>query len=185
MRSILVRGAASLLLAACGLAQDIQFSEAMLEYRDKEFRLSYPENWRTFGDTDSAGVTITSPEAVTREGSGAMNVAYGAVVSYYYPEGKVNLDKATRQLVEHLQSSNPGMKPGTTPPARVTVDGQKALLTFLSATSSYPGATEVDKLVTVARPKGLFYIVFVAPDKQAAKLQPLFDKMLASVKFTR
>ena len=38
-------------------------------------------------------------------------------------------------------------------------------------------------LVTVARPEGLFYIVFIAPKAEFEKAQPTFEEVLRSVSF--
>jgi hypothetical protein len=41
----------------------------------------------------------------------------------------------------------------------------------------------VDQLVTVARPQGLWYLVFISPQSEARDIQPVFDQMLRSVRF--
>ena len=64
----------------------------------------------------------------------------------------------------------------------IEVDGQPALLNTLNSKSPYGGG-EVDVLVTVARPQGLFYIVFIAPKGEFEKIQPKFEEVLRSVRF--
>ncbi len=66
---------------------------------------------------------------------------------------------------------------------RIQVAGQAALLSTLYSKSPYRDEREVDVLVTVARPQGLFYIVFVATENEFDRVQGTFEKVVASVKF--
>ena len=40
-------------------------------------------------------------------------------------------------------------------------------------------------LLTVSRPEGVFYTVFVAPQQSWAQAQPMFDRVLSSLRFAR
>ena len=64
-----------------------------------------------------------------------------------------------------------------------TVGGTRALITELSSPSPFANETEVDILVTVARPEGLFYLVFITPRGQLNNAQPVFQRMLESIRF--
>jgi hypothetical protein len=57
------------------------------------------------------------------------------------------------------------------------------LLTTLNAPSPYRGEQEVDALVTVARPDGLFYAIFIAPQREFNQVQEIFENVLRSVQF--
>ena len=65
---------------------------------------------------------------------------------------------------------------------KVRVDGQNGLVTMLSSSSPY-GGEEVDALLTVQRPEGLFYMVFIAPRENFNQLQSIFDQMVRSIRF--
>ena len=65
---------------------------------------------------------------------------------------------------------------------RVRVDGSEALITMLETGSPYGGA-ETDALLTVMRPEGLFYMVFIAPQRNFSSLQGAFEQMLNSIRF--
>jgi hypothetical protein len=67
----------------------------------------------------------------------------------------------------------------------IAVDGERALVTELSSDSPFAGETETDLVVTVSRPEGLFYMVLVMPRSQAANAQPVFQRMLESIRFAR
>jgi hypothetical protein len=62
------------------------------------------------------------------------------------------------------------------------VAGQQGLITMLSSSSPFGGA-EVDALLTVQRPEGLFYMVFIAPQQEFSQLQAVFDRMVQSIRF--
>jgi hypothetical protein len=38
-------------------------------------------------------------------------------------------------------------------------------------------------LVTVERPEGLFYMVFIGPESEFRNLQPIYEQMLRTVRF--
>jgi hypothetical protein len=51
--------------------------------------------------------------------------------------------------------------------------------------SAVYGGAETDALLTVARPEGLFYMVFIVPQRNFARLQGAFDQMVNSIRFNR
>ena len=103
-------------------------------------------------------------------------VGYGAILSYYSPqEGRLNLAQATRDLIQRLRAQNPSMQV-TGNSRKANVDGSQALITMLESSSPF-GGTETDVLVTVARPEGLFYMVFIAPQRA---LQPATKRFPAN-----
>ena len=66
---------------------------------------------------------------------------------------------------------------------RIEVAGQPALLSTLNSRSPFAGGQEVDVLATVARPEGLFYVVFIAPQSLFDRVQPTFEDVLRSIRF--
>jgi hypothetical protein len=55
-------------------------------------------------------------------------------------------------------------------------------MTMLSEDSPFGGG-ETDGLATVSRPGGVMYFVFVAPERDYARVEKTFQQMLASVQF--
>jgi len=90
------------------------------------------------------------------------------------------LEQSTERLVAELLRSNPGMQI-TGRQADIRVDGQRAVSTYLSSDSPL-GGRETDWLVTVQRPQGLLFFVFVAPDRDFQTLDGAFQSMLDSVR---
>jgi hypothetical protein len=104
------------------------------------------------------------------------------VLSYYQPQSR-DLAGATNELVGQLQSLDRNLRPAGRQ-RRVRVAGGNGIVTYLSGSSPYGGA-ETDVLLTVARPEGLFYMVFVAPRGDFSQLEGAFQKMLDSIRFRR
>jgi predicted Zn-dependent protease len=137
-------------------------------FEGRSFTLRYPANWRVQRGDKPDAVTIGPRGGVLPEA-----VGYGLQVNYFAGDAGA--------LIRGLEKANPEMR--IAHEARdIEVDGQPAMLNTLDSRSPYGGA-EVDVLVTVVRPQGLFYIVFIAPKAEFERAQPVFEDVLKSVKF--
>jgi hypothetical protein len=146
------------------------------------FAVAYPNGWQLYGDDRSAVVTIAPREGLVRGNRGGIQLGYGAVLSYYRPQSpNANLRSATEELAYQLMQVNPSMRV-TGSPRQARVSGSPALLTTFSSASPY-GGPERDVLLTVARPEGLFYMMFVGPEQAFNQLGPVFEEMLRSIRF--
>jgi hypothetical protein len=125
-------------------------------------------------------------------------LAYGVIVNMYEPRftrnnqqqlqprgygqsSGMSLEEATDRLIEDLRLSNQGMRIIRSP-ENIRVDGQQALSTDLSNESPL-GGRETNWLVTVTRPEGVLFFVFVAPDRDFQDYNHAFRIMLDSVRF--
>lgn len=156
------------------------------ELRGRTFSVSYPGNWEAFGGQQSNSVTIAPRQGIVQAANGGVAVGYGTVLSYYVPEGVRTLDlrRDTADLVNQLRSQNPGTRVASSGSRRVTVGGANGLVTMLEGQSPY-GGRETNALLTVARPEGLFYMVFVAPQRDFNQLESTFSQMIQSIRFAR
>jgi len=153
------------------------------DFRGQTFAVSYPSNWQVFGDPGSSSVTIAPREGLVSQG-GSTQVGYGAILSYFVPETrKADLRSATDDLIHHLKADNPRTVVTSNTPRNVKAGGSNGLVTMLSNSSPF-GGNEVDALLTVLRPSGLFYLVFVAPERNYSQLQDTFQKMTDSLRFS-
>jgi hypothetical protein len=136
------------------------------------------------GDRQANAVTIAPPAGIVEGPAGRTLVGYGLEVNYYSPAGggAVDLNRDTQELIRRLKQTNPDTRTGRETRS-VQVDGQPALLSTLYSRSPYRGEQEMDVLATVARPEGLFYVVFIAPERLFDQVQPTFEDVLRSVKF--
>lgn len=148
-------------------------------FQTDRFTLAYPHGWETFGDRRSRVLTIAPRQGLVQTGSGTVSLGYGAVLSYFTPSAR-SLGPATNELISQLRQANSSMR--ATGQRQVTVAGNPGLLTNMVSASPY-GGTERDVVLTVMRPEGLFYMVFVSPEQSSAQLGDTFNQMLQSIRF--
>ncbi len=146
------------------------------------FRISYPENWRVYGDQASA-VTIAPEGGISQNA-----IAYGAMINVYQPENTgAGLDTNTHELIASLKQSNPDLRlVGRDEDIRVNgVSGKSADLIGSSPIKDSQGSVtrERDWLITFPRKDGsLLYVVFISPDRDFSQLRPTFEQMLKSLR---
>jgi hypothetical protein len=163
-------------------SNDISPALAMRSFEHSQYQISYPENWRVFGDQNSA-VTIAPPSGVSDNA-----VAYGAIVNDYQPEdSNTGLDQATHDLLASLRQANPDLREiGHDETIRVSgVAGKSVDLIGTSPQKDQNGRAlqERDWLVTFQRRDGsLLYLVFIAPDKDFGTMRPAFEQMLKTLR---
>ncbi len=150
------------------------------DFRGQSFAVSYPSNWQVFGDQGASSITIAPKEGVVTQ-NGATQIAYGAILSYFTPDSsQADLRAATDDLIHQLRADNPKLQTGS--PAATRVGGAHGLITTMTNDSPFGGA-ETDALLTILQPQGLFYMVFIAPEKSFST--ETFRQMRESLRFGR
>ncbi|MGE5646683.1 MAG: M48 family metalloprotease [Acidobacteriota bacterium] len=149
----------------------------------QNYSLEYPQDWQGYGDQNSSALTIAPQKGIVQGQNGQTAVGAGIMISYFFPDSGSKLQKATEDLIHHLQSQNPSMQVAQST-RKVKVAGAQALQTGFTSQSPF-GGNENDILVTVERPEGLFYVVFVGPEQSWSQLQPVFDHVLNSIQFSK
>ncbi len=124
-------------------------SGGLREYRGRAFTVSYPGNWETFGDNDSAMVTIAPRSGFIQDSKGGVGIAYGVMVSFATPHSRGNLRQDTSDLIAQLSQSNPSIQTGGNQ-KNVRVGGVSGLVTTLYNQSPL-GGREINMLVTAQR----------------------------------
>jgi hypothetical protein len=161
---------------------DVEPSGSLRNFNHSDFDISYPDNWRVFGDKNSS-VTIAPPNGVSNSA-----VAYGMMINTYQPEeSSPNLDLATHELLASLRQSNPDLRViGQDENIQVNgIPGKSVDLVGNSPLRDQSGRAgqERDWLVAFQRRDGsLLYVVSIAPDKDFESLRPTFEQMLKSIK---
>jgi len=157
-------------------------SGELKEYSGRAFSMMYPSNWQVFDDSPSEVMAIAPTEGVVQSSGEGTSIGYGLQAGTCLPDsGTIDLERDTQALIRQLAASNPDLRAERSEPAGVS--GQRALMTTLHNRSPFPNETEVDWLVTVPRPKGLFYLIFIAPQSEFERVRGVFDQMLQSVRF--
>ncbi len=160
-------------------------SSNLRNFRGQGFEVAYPDNWQTFGESNSPAVTIAPRGGIGQDARGGVQVGYGVMIAYYAPEGqRSDLRRETATLIREMQKANTSMRAGREAQRGVTVDNQQGLLTTLYSPSPFQGETEIDVLLTVQRPEGLFYMIFIAPEKEFRQIEGTFQQILRSLRFT-
>jgi beta-barrel assembly-enhancing protease len=150
-------------------------------YRGQGFALNYPRGWQSFGE-DKAGVTLAPRDGVVSN-KGATQIGFGAVIGQMaLQSGRSELRDATEDLIRKLQSSNSRMSVVSGPQATTLPAGLRGLATTMRSDSAFGGG-EVDTLVTVLKQGQLWYVVFIAPEKDQPRVEATFRQMLDSVTF--
>ena len=156
-------------------------SGGMREYRSSAFTVAHPQNWEAFGDNNGAMVTIAPRSGLIQDSRGGVGIAYGVMVSFASPQNRGDLRQETSNLIGQLAQSNPALQTGGSQ-KNVRIDGTSGLVTTLYNQSPL-GGREINMLVTAQRPEGLFYMIFIGPEKDFRQLQPVYEQMLQSVRF--
>ncbi len=145
----------------------------------RTFSIDSPQGWEAFSGQGST--TIAPRQGLVQTRNGGVVIGYGAVISRYEPRYRSDLLNASWELVQQLQETNPNLKVTGAPQQR-QIGGSPGLIAGLTGISPYGGA-ERDILLTVQRPDGLFYMVFIGPEQGFAQLQPAFERMAQSIRF--
>ncbi len=152
-------------------------------YQGGGLNVHYPDNWTAYGKDQA--LTIAPDGGIVQSGQNSA-VAYGVIKEVFSAKQRSHknsdLEDATDQLIQNLVGSNPALK-SSGQQSKIRVDGNQALSTRL-VNDSPLGGKETDWLVTVLRPEGLVYFVFVAPEKEFSNYQHVFEDMLNSVQFS-
>ena len=155
------------------------------DYSNSNLSLRYPDNWKSYGQGDS--FTLAPEGGLVADAKGNASIGYGAMMAVFEPHagsnGQIDLKAATNELINNLHGSNPDLRISKDP-SKIRVGGLPALATTLINASAL-GGNEIDYLVTVLRPEGLTYFVFVAPEKEFANYERTFRDMTDSIRFTQ
>src|SRR6266852_6300557 len=182
-------------------------SDRFKTFQNSILNIDYPDNWQPYGQGDAA--SIAPRGGLVDDGNGNKALAYGVIVNIYQPhvdgygqqlQGRdygqgsgqnssqgaaAALEQATDQLVAEFRQSNRNMRV-IRYHEDIRVDGQNALSTYLANDSPITGGSrETDWLITLARPDGLVFIVFTAPEREFQSYEDVFQQMLRSVRINR
>jgi hypothetical protein len=154
----------------------VQPSNNFKQFQQAGLSISYPDNWQTGGDQNSA--VIAPPQ-----GAGQGGIAYGVVIGNQ--QAGADLDQATKQILQSMENDNPGIQPEGNATS-IDVNGTQGRSMYLRGNSPIQQngkpSPERDWLVVVPNPRGgVTYLVFVAPERDFSKLQPVYQKMLDSL----
>jgi hypothetical protein len=153
-------------------------AEGFRLYQGKRFSMQYPDGWQA---TDGDEVTLAPRDGVVQQHGGSQ-VGFGVLIGTFAAQrGRGDLRAATEDLIRKLKGGNPKLQVNGAAKS-VTMGRADGLVTMLSEDSPFGGG-EVDELTTVARPGGVMYFVFVAPERDYERVEKTFQAMRDSVSF--
>jgi hypothetical protein len=156
----------------------VQPSNNFKQFQQAGLTISYPDNWQSGGDQNNA---VIAPA----QGSGQGGIAYGVVIGSQ-PQASADLEQAAKQVAQSMENDNPGLQADGNA-TTINVNGTQGRAMYLRGNSPIqqngkPSA-ERDWLVVVPNPRGgVTYLVFVSPERDFSKLQPVYQKMLDSLR---
>lgn len=139
-----------------------------------------PQDWQPLTARGSNVWVLAPRRGLAKNPYGGVAIGYG-VLANYFPSRSRDLNVATRELLSTLTQNDPTLQvQGNS--RSITVNGNAATVTPLSGRSPF-GGRESNQLLTLIRPEGLFYMIFVAPESQSAATNAIFNRMLDSLQF--
>jgi hypothetical protein len=147
--------------------------EGFKRYQGQGYSMIYPDSWMVSGEAND--ITIAP-----RDGISQGQVGFGVLTGLFRPaKGRTSLAAATDDLIKSLQGQNPKMRVMGEPHS-ASVAGSDGMSAMLTEDSPF-GGKETDHVVTVMRPNGMLFFVFVAPEADYARVEKTFQQMLTSV----
>jgi hypothetical protein len=154
----------------------------MQRYQSRGLTFSYPSNWQVFQSQQSSEITVAARDGVV-DVNGNSEIGYGAILGVRQIPSRGSLSEATKTYLDQMMQQNRNMKPSGQAPTSVRVAGSNAILNIFYNTSAFPNQREVDAVLTVQHPQGLFYMILISPENEYQKAQPSFEQMIQSVQF--
>lgn len=160
--------------------------------RSGAYQIAYPANWRVY-DSGGFGVTI-APEGGIGNVGNKTEVVYGLMVNHYDPFGNnprgylrgrnqgITMEDATNDLLAQIRQSSPHLRVIQGSGQQIRVDGRTAMAASLRGRNPNTRLDERVTVVTRALPDGhLMYVVFVTPEKEAARYSNVLHQVVQSI----
>jgi hypothetical protein len=154
-------------------------SNRYTERRGDLFSVSVPSNWREVGDGENA-VTF-APDGAHGSLNGQSHFTHGVEIGLARHDAQ-DLRGATDDLIDTLRQGNPNLSRGGGY-QQGSIDGRRALRTTLNNVSDATGSRETIAIDTTETRSGdLMYVISVAPRSEFGAYQPVFNRILQSLR---
>jgi hypothetical protein len=162
--------------------------------KSRVYRISYPDNW-TAREQGTTGVVIAPAGGIARSGNQS-DVVYGAIVAHYEPFGNesngkslgylgdVSSEDATTDLIQQLMKDDTYLKLVNNSTQTLELESGTANVAVLRGVNPRTNAKERVTLVTHRlSDDDLIYLLFITPEKEAARYSPTLKAMVNSIEF--
>ncbi|HAX44162.1 MAG TPA: M48 family metalloprotease [Bryobacteraceae bacterium] len=161
----------------------IQLTGRMRGFQGGGVQFQYPDGWEQVGQGQES-ITLAPRGGIVQGQGSNYSIGYGIIVSSIQPQGRLNLANQTQQLLQGLAQNNPGGRvEGRS--ERITIDRSNALVSRMTADSPYRGARENIVVITVDRSRQMYYFIFVAPDYDFQRLEPVYQQVAQTIRFVQ
>ena len=148
-------------------------------YNGGGFQLAVPDNWRELNNSTELSF---APAGGYDDIQGRPVLTHGIMAGITRASGR-NLSQATDQYLGLLSQGNPSLRQQTGY-QRGSIFGREALAVTCSNVSEASGAPEIVMIYTALVGNGeLFYMIGVAPQEESRTYQPVFQRVLSSIRF--
>ena len=148
-------------------------------YNGGNFQLAVPDNWQ---ESNSSNELTFAPAGGYDDIQGRPVLTHGMIAGVTRTSSR-NLSQATDQYLRSLSQGNPSLRPQTGF-ERGSIFGQDALAVTCSNVSEASGAPEIVMIYTTLLRNGeLFYLIGVVPQAEYRTYQPVFQRVLGSIRF--
>jgi hypothetical protein len=157
--------------------------QGFTDLHTKDFAVAFPAGWQA-GQSEAGGSLFIVPEGgAVKTQEGGIELIAGAMIDYYAPSGgSVQLEAATKALLESLHKGDSSMKIEKT--EAVSIGGKAGMVTRLTTRTSYPQDPEqVVQLYSVVRAAGLWTLALAFPKSRSAEGEPIVRQILQTVAF--
>ena len=152
-------------------------SSSYRQVQTNRAQLAVPDNWREFrGETSVTYV----PEGAYGEKGLTHGVLFGAEQA-----ASSNLRQATQQYLESLLQGNPYLRQQSAS-QNARIGNRSGLATRLAGRSPVTGRTELVTVLTSSLGNGeLFYLASIVPEEESRNYDPVFQRIVNSLRFAR
>ncbi|CAN5538001.1 hypothetical protein BH10ACI1_BH10ACI1_03880 [soil metagenome] len=147
--------------------------------RDGMYSFDVPDNWSENPFGNDRAIT---PRGAYFDTNGRVDVTHG--IHFGVLPLQNNLRETTRFLNNQTFEANPYLQEQDTYQSAV-ISGREALVSTSSGDYPFTKLVEIDVLYTVLLPSNqVFHITTIIPKNDYAKYQPIFKRIIESIKFT-
>jgi len=152
-------------------------SSSYRQVQTNRVQVGVPDNWREFRGESS--VTYV-PEGAYGDRGLTHGVLFGAEQM-----NSSNLRQANQQYLESLLQGNPYLRQQTDSQG-TRIGGRSGLATRLAGRSPVTGRTELVTVLTSSLGNGeLFYLASIVPEQESRNYDPVFQRIVNSLRFVR
>jgi len=149
-----------------------------IKFQGSGFTMEVPSDWQAAGDQSSAMVAPPGGIAQTANGN-ASNLVYGVLTDVYHPDQAGDSSAMFDALVTKLKQENSGLETG--PVDSIKISGIASQNVNGDNHTANNGRGEHDWIVGVPQQNAIRYFIFVSPEPDLVKMQPIFQHILNSI----